>query len=178
MESLILLVLAHLIADFPLQTNTIYYLKMESSAGIILHSSIHALTAFLLTGLRWDLWYVWLFLLVTHAITDWAKLRYKSPTQWSGFLMDQFIHLMILVLIAVWQPGLSSPLPDWLVYSAFVLAWIPLILMFLWVYAGDVIDSTPDPSARVLWMRENLLQTSRLSGYPVLLAVLIGIVLT
>ncbi len=178
MHSLILLILAHLIADFPLQTNLIYSLKKESPAGIILHSSIHALTAFLLTGLRWDLWYVWLFLLVTHAITDWAKLSYKSPKQWSGFLVDQFIHLLFLVLIAIWQPGLTSPLPDWLIYSAFVLAWTPMILMFLWVYAGDVINSTPNPSARVRWMRENLLQASRLCGYPVLFAVLIGIVLT
>jgi hypothetical protein len=178
MESLIVLILAHLIADFPLQTNLIYYLKKESSAGILLHSGIHALTAFLLTGLRWELWYVWLFLWGTHAITDWAKLRYKSPKQWSGFLVDQLIHILVLVVIALWQPGLSSPLPDWLVFSAFVFAWIPLILMFLWVYAGDVITSNPNPPARIHWMREHLLRTSRLSGYPALVAVLIGLIAT
>lgn len=178
MDSLIVLILAHLIADFPLQTNTIYHLKKESVVGILLHSGIHALMAFLLTGLRWDLWYVWLFLWVTHALTDWAKLNYKSPKQWVGFLIDQFIHLLILFIIAIWQPGLSSPLPDWLIYSAFVFAWIPLILMFLWIYAGDVISSTQHPSGRILWMREHLLLTSRLAGYPALFAVLIGLILT
>lgn len=178
MDSLIVLILAHLIADFPLQTNSIYQLKKESTAGILLHSGVHALMAFLLTSLRWDLWYVWLFLLVTHAITDWAKLRSKLPNEWSGFLVDQIIHLLVLVVIALWQPGLSSPLPDWLLYSAFLLAWIPMILMFLWVYTGDFIATHPDPPPHIRWMREHLLRVSRVTGYPAVLAVLIGLILT
>ena len=175
MVALITLFLSHLIADFPLQTNYIYFLKKTSSWGIILHAAIHALVAFLLTGLRWDLWYVWLFLLGTHAIIDWAKLRYKSPKQWTGFLLDQLLHLLIMSIIVLWQPSLSSILPGWILYPAFVLAWIPAILMFLWVYASDVVRDHPNPSRTALWMRENLLQTSRLSGYPCLVLALGGL---
>lgn len=175
------MILAHLLADFPLQTNLLYQLKRSTTAGLWLHSSLHAVTAFLLTGLRWDLWYVWLFLLVSHALTDWAKLNSKIKKQWVGFLVDQAVHILVMVVITLWQPTLTSLLPPLLLYLAFLLAWIPAILMFLWVYADEVVDEVAQagsqPPGWALWMQANLLQTSRVAGYPGILVAILGVVL-
>lgn len=178
MQTIIPLFLAHLIADFPLQTNYLYDFKRVSSVGLFLHAGIHALTAFLLTGLRWDLWYVWLFLLLSHALTDWAKLRYKAPQQWLGFLLDQLIHLSIMVIIALWQPSLMTPLPAWLLLLTFFLAWIPAILMFIWVLSADVLRAKTSPPQWAVWVQDNMLQISRRSGYPALILVLLGLIFT
>lgn len=177
-ETLMTLFLAHLVADFPLQTNYLFQVKRNSTAGLLLHGGIHALTAFLLTGLRWDLWYVWLFLLGSHTLIDWAKLNYKSSIQWRSFLLDQFIHFLVLIMIALWQPELTSVLPAELLTICFLLAWIPAILMFLWIYSGDVSWTNTDPPTWVVWMQKNMLKTSRLSGYPILAIVLFGLILT
>ncbi|MFN2196937.1 MAG: DUF3307 domain-containing protein [Anaerolineales bacterium] len=182
MESTIALILAHLLADFPLQTNLLYELKRSTTAGLWLHSGMHAVTAFLLTGLRWDLWYVWLFLLVSHALTDWVKLNSKIKKQWVSFLVDQTVHILVMVLIARWQPTLTSALPRGILYPAFALAWLPAILMFLWVYADEVVHDLAQTHSRppnwARWMQANLLQTSRVSGYPAILVAIIGILLT
>jgi hypothetical protein len=179
MERLVTLILAHLLADFPLQTNLLYQLKRSTAAGLLLHSSLHAITAFLLTGLRWDLWYVWLVILVSHALTDWAKLNAKIRKQWVGFLVDQAVHILVMILIALWQPSLTSLLPAWILYLAFGLAWLPAILMFLWVYADERVQilaqEHSQPPQWALWMQANLLQTSRVSGYPGILVALLGI---
>lgn len=177
MEAIITLFLVHLIADFPLQTNYLYERKRTSILGLFLHAGVHALTAFLLTGLRWDLWYIWLFLLFSHALTDWAKLRYKAPQQWLGFLLDQLIHLTIMVIIALWQPNLVTPLPAWLLLLAFILAWIPAILMFVWVLSADVLRERMPPPRWAVWAQDNLLPISRYSGYPALILILLGLVL-
>lgn len=177
MPALLTLFLAHLIADFPLQTNYLYERKRASAVGLFLHAGIHALTAFLLTGLRWDLWYVWLFLLFSHALTDWAKLNYKAPKQWLGFLLDQLIHLAVMVVIALWQPTLTTPLPSWVLLLAFVLAWIPAVLMFTWVLSGDVLRDSASPPQWAVWTQKNMLRYSRISGYPALVIALLGLII-
>jgi hypothetical protein len=176
MEPILILFLVHFIADFPLQTNQVYHLKQSSFGGVLIHSAVHPLVALLITGFRLDLWYVWLFLLVSHAITDWTKLKYPSGRQWVSFLIDQAVHLFVMVLIAIWQPALTTPLPSWLLYLSFCLAWMPAGLMFGWVLAGDAVQSLPHPSSRVVWMQRNLLHLSRLSGYPIVALVLIGLI--
>lgn len=153
-EVLLTFFLTHLVADFPLQTNYLFQVKRKSTVGLLLHVSIHALTAFLLTGLRLDLWYVWFYLLVSHALIDWGKLQYKSSKQWGSFLLDQLAHFLVMIVIALWQPGLTSVLPTEILYSSFLLAWIPAILMFLWVYSGDVNGTKPNPPNWVVCMQK------------------------
>ncbi|MCI0398497.1 MAG: DUF3307 domain-containing protein, partial [Chloroflexi bacterium] len=73
MDTLATLLLAHLIADFPLQTNRIYALKIRSNAGIALHVGIHlAVTILLLKNALAD-WLLLLILAVSHFTLDWLK---------------------------------------------------------------------------------------------------------
>lgn len=168
LESYASLLLAHLIADFPLQTNLVYRLKSASNSGIALHAFIHVLTTFILTGARWDKWAVWLFLLGSHYFIDWAKLQWKATSQSTGFLIDQLTHLMVLFLVALWQPDLMSILPPWVFYLTFVYAWLPAVLMYLWVYANEMTEKLTQPSSRLVWMRQNLLRISHQSGFVLL----------
>lgn len=48
MSTFFILLLAHLLADFPLQTNRIFRLKVTSNAGLALHVLIHVAMAALL----------------------------------------------------------------------------------------------------------------------------------
>jgi hypothetical protein len=173
LESFVILLLAHLIADFPLQTDLIFRLKRQSQWGVALHASIHGMVTFLLTGFRWDLIHVWLVLTFAHYLIDTAKLKYNPPQQAAGFLIDQLAHVSVVLIIAIWQPGLTSILPDWVLYAAFIYAWIPATLMYIWVVAAEKAQKQAHPAERVSWMREHLLRWSQLAGIPLALVLLV-----
>ncbi|MFH1783850.1 MAG: DUF3307 domain-containing protein [bacterium] len=101
------LLLAHVLADFPLQFDSIFRMKTKSIWGIALHSLIFALCAMLLSipflhqGLMW--WYI-VFLSVAHLVTDKAKF-WLAEEGWENkkaFLLDQFIHIFWIGFISYW----------------------------------------------------------------------------
>lgn len=171
-ESFTILLLAHLVADFPLQSNWVYRLKNASNFGIALHSLIHVLAAIVLARDTVDFWWYWLFLFVTHFITDWVKLRVKTDQQWIGFLVDQFVHLSVVIIMALMKPNLSSVLPPPALYSLLILGFVPAILMFYWIWALDQGKEKADTSPQLAWMQQNLLRVSQWSGYPVVVLML------
>lgn len=96
------LLLAHFIADFPVQTNKIYFLKTKYPWGSFLHSGI-----FVSLGALW-LWPVWnrpdfwlflLFLFISHGLQDLLKIIYnqehRHDTIWL-FLLDQVLHIAFI----------------------------------------------------------------------------------
>ncbi|MDD5131055.1 MAG: DUF3307 domain-containing protein [bacterium] len=96
------LLLAHFIADFPLQTNEIYFLKTKYSWGSLLHSGIFAATSALLLWPLWgrpDFWLFLLFLFVSHGLQDLLKIIYNRKnsrdTIWL-FLLDQVLHIAFI----------------------------------------------------------------------------------
>lgn len=96
---LIQLVLAHLLTDFVLQpTSWIQHKRKYKGKSYFL--IIHALLAGLFTLLflqRLDLWYIALFISVTHYFIDWWKLR-QSSDNLTYFLLDQLFHLIIIAI--------------------------------------------------------------------------------
>lgn len=161
------LLLAHLIADFPLQSNWIYRLKNASNVGIALHSLIHVLAAVVLARDTFHFWWYWLFLFVTHFITDWVKLRVKTAKQWIGFLVDQLVHLSVVIIMVWMKPDLTSVLPLTVLYPLLILGFVPAIFMFYWIWALDQGKEKAKTSPRLAWMQQHLLRVSQLSGYPV-----------
>lgn len=163
METFTALYLAHLIADFPLQTNRIYRLKTESNRGVLLHVAIHILVASILIEDAFANWYVLLVLGVAHFLIDWTKLQYSGHRQTPGFLLDQFAHLMTIVLIAFWRPDLTAVLPMRLMAWSIVLVLLPATLVFLWVWATDVhLDSPENRAAK--WACRSLLPIAHQLG--------------
>ena len=98
------LLLAHFIADFPLQFAKVYRMKVEPK-GALLHGSIFVSIAILLCfpflnrALMWD--FLILFGII-HSIQDWAKvelcLKYKVNNI-GIFLLDQILHVGVLTTI-------------------------------------------------------------------------------
>ena len=93
---LIKLILSHLVTDFILQPKSWVDdrdQKHYASVKLYLHGLVTALLAWILIG--WQYWPVALIILFTHTIIDgWKSYRQKNVTY---FLVDQLLHLMILV---------------------------------------------------------------------------------
>jgi hypothetical protein len=99
------LLLAHIIADFPLQTDAVFAVKRDIKWGVFLHGTLFLLTALLLTGpyLRFPaviggLVFLWLF----HVAVDKTKLELAGRglgDHLGYFLLDQALHIGAIVLI-------------------------------------------------------------------------------
>src|SRR4051812_1075971 len=90
---------AHLLADFPFQTNRIFSWKTRSFAGVLVHAAVVVLTSTimlwpaLVTG---DRWVILSFLGIAHAVQDHLKVVYSRNSGKDGlapYLLDQLGHL-------------------------------------------------------------------------------------
>lgn len=108
------LLLAHLLADFPLQFETVFELKKRGMAGIMLHSGIWTVVAIILTPhLALNL-LAWLFFFISHTIIDWAKIKGteripKLDNLWM-FLLDQLLHIAVIYLAVGFWPDSNKPI--------------------------------------------------------------------
>lgn len=99
------MLLAHLAADFVLQFEELYQLKLRSFLGQLLHVLIHGILAALLIlpYLNEPIVISFIiFMVVEHLLQDLAKYYFtqKIPTQrFILFIADQFFHVAILLLI-------------------------------------------------------------------------------
>lgn len=101
MSILALLILAHLLADYPLQGDFMAKAKnpLAPIPGcpwltiLLSHAAIHAGFVWLITGV----WWLAAIELFVHALTDYAKCRNEI-----GFNTDQAIHIGCKVLFAAW----------------------------------------------------------------------------
>lgn len=137
MMTITTLLLAHLVADFPLQTNSIVKMKNNGFKGLGLHVLIHVLVLALLIKNPLHYWPMLLILATAHFITDWAKVHMHHKLQTPGFIADQIIHILTLVILASIMPEVQSTLPEWFLFPAIILALIPAFLTLFWVIAGD-----------------------------------------
>jgi len=99
------LLLAHVIADFPLQFTSIYRFKIKSPSGPFLHSALFSLLAIPLVWPYWNLTRMWefiFFLWLIHGIQDWLKVvifeKYRMDNLWV-FLLDQTLHVGFLAML-------------------------------------------------------------------------------
>ena len=118
-ETFTTILTAHLLGDFILQTN--WMVKHKRNVGVLLfHVAVVTTASWLLMGS-----FQWLILLViflTHLGMD-AIRAYRMSDSPVPFLIDQFVHLAVLVGLACffpggatsgwWATGLKAGLPDW-----------------------------------------------------------------
>lgn len=110
-----LLVLAHLVADFPLQSARVYRLKMMHLAGQLPHAGIALATmgvaCYPLSG-DWSFWAFATAVALLHLLIDALKVDLGERSAWGGslwaFLLDQSLHLAVLALVVL-TPLPSSP---------------------------------------------------------------------
>jgi len=99
------LLLAHFIADFPLQTKRFYQFKLRGAEGSFVHSAIFAVLAAALLYPCWKvplLWDFLLFLWLVHGLQDWMKLttaeRLGVDNMYT-FLADQLLHIGFMAIV-------------------------------------------------------------------------------
>lgn len=136
---LIKLILAHLLADFVLQSKKWIddrYNRHFSSPWLYVHALVSAALSLLFIGMQY--WYFVLVIFVTHTLIDgWKSYRPKTIVY---FLIDQALHL--LVIGACWYYAfhtiddikevakqLSADNRFWLVTTAYVLLSFPAGIM-------------------------------------------------
>ena len=109
MVSLKLLLIAHLIGDFFLQPVKLVEQKKNSIKGLIIHTIIYTLMivlVLLLFGNIWEIIFWTLFILVSHSLIDYFRIKFTKKFNnndfsfWS-FIIDQFIHVLLLVTISL-----------------------------------------------------------------------------
>lgn len=98
------LYLAHLLADFLLQFDELYQLKVKSIAGHILHALMHAVLSAVLVFPYLGDPFIWIFIFlisVLHMLQDYWKYHWRGPKKYGFpiFLADQLFHLLWISLI-------------------------------------------------------------------------------
>lgn len=117
------LILAHLLADFPFQTNKIFSVKIKYAWGVLLHCSIVWLTCMVVMYPymhHFRMQILILLLTITHIFQDKAKIRYNLKIEnnnvWT-FVFDEIIHVFIILLVSIDAYDLVPKIgfmPDWL----------------------------------------------------------------
>jgi hypothetical protein len=166
MDLLATLLLGHLIADFPLQANWVYRLKNRHWAGVLLHAAIHCLVTGVLIKDSLTYWPMLVVLGSTHFATDWLKLRIRFKFQSVGFVLDQIAHVLVLLLLVAWAPGMTGTLTPALLYPVVGYALVPAVLMFSSVLAADLGCIASDPSGRLENKVSELVLLSHMAGFP------------
>lgn len=102
MEIFLKLLIAHILSDFFLQPS-LWVLEKRKSPGkskfFYFHLLITGILAYAALG-RWENWVYILFLVGTHGLIDYFKLKYFDEGLWP-FLIDQFLHIAILAGLAI-----------------------------------------------------------------------------
>lgn len=117
---------------------------MRHWIGLVVHALIHGLVTALLIVDPLAHWLPLTALALLHLATDWLKPQLRFGRRWLAFLVDQLIHLMILLDIALLSPGLSSALQPTPLYLALAGALIPALSTLTAILLTDM-DETASP---------------------------------
>ncbi|HAM38693.1 MAG: hypothetical protein A2474_05435 [Elusimicrobia bacterium RIFOXYC2_FULL_34_12] len=105
------LLLAHLLADFTFQTNRIAKWKRENISGVFFHVLIFLFFAVAINYQylpQKDFALALLLLAVSHVIEDqwrvYSITKYNSPDNLGFFLWDQFVHVLLIFVLAPKNP--------------------------------------------------------------------------
>ena len=122
MNPILYLLLAHFVADYPLQPSKLVEFKKRDYLGILLHCLIHMALLILVLLPFLHLKSVWIgiaVIFVTHNIIDYFKISFdkKYPAcRLVCYLLDQTMHMIVIALVSVYLWRLS-PQFSWGIYT-------------------------------------------------------------
>jgi len=99
------LILAHIIADFPMQTNQIFKVKMNTQWGVILHTLIVLIFSVLFAFPYLEDTKVIIIIIIiflSHTVIDKLKMEYSKKTENQSIrilLLDQVLHIAIIAVL-------------------------------------------------------------------------------
>ncbi len=105
------LILAHFLADFLFQPRCLVNYKLTHFGGVLLHGFIHLVTYALILFPFWNeprVFWAILFIAALHVLVDQVRIQLnRRPTTnlWISYVLDQVIHLTVIVLVSVYYIG-------------------------------------------------------------------------
>lgn len=174
-DILLKLLCAHFLCDFAFQSNDICRLKRlplfkkntlrsVSYKSHICHSLIHSVFAYILV-FQYTLWIPFICLFLAHISIDVVKSRIQN-CGFNGFLIDQLVHVFVLVVlwIVFFQHRISYPFwfPNslstyfnnsniWIYILAYILVLTPSsVFLYLFMKKYITIDRKPNQSNTTL----------------------------
>jgi hypothetical protein len=109
------LLTAHLIGDFVLQTR--YDVMHKARLPVLIkHASTIAVLSWVFTG-SLGLWFILPWIGITHGATDYVKAKYGDMigNPFNTFLIDQFVHILVIAVTAVAVPAMLMYESAWMV---------------------------------------------------------------
>ncbi len=139
------LLLAHFVADYPLQPGWMARQKIHFKV-LLLHVTIHFITMLVIVwGAAPQLWPYLLALAGIHFLIDTGKNTVvKLRPQWiSGpYLIDQTFHYLSIGLIAVWIDRSATPFNLPLSQTVAIIAVGYLLVSYVWLISERVLTSS------------------------------------
>ncbi len=180
------LLLAHIISDFILQGAYIANNKkgkaLKNIVALTIHSSIHAILAYLFVG---DIRYYFLpiTIFLTHFIIDYIKSNYMAD-KLRYFFIDQFLHIIVILLIWLYLAQINidtifatiNPIIQsntvWIILLSYILILQPTsvtleVFFKRWSRSnsGLSLNGLPDAGKWIGYFERILILTLILSGY-------------
>lgn len=176
MHLLTTLLLAHLFADFPLQTNGLAKLKKESLAGVFLHVLVYIAITTLFLVHPFDYWVLIVGLGIVHFCIDALKTRYKQTFEPYYFVFDQCLHLLSIGLatylaLTYYYPPPTSIVPPGVATIALICALLLAFMVFCWVWVNSLSEERVQNHFLLKWAKHQMLELEQRIGL-----VLIGFV--
>src|SRR5690606_24925674 len=102
--------LAHFLGDFIFQSDRWVKekeIRKHKSPKLYLHALLHGLFSLLLVA-EIEFWPYAAMIIFSHLFIDWAKLIFqKNSNSKSWFIIDQLMHLLILVIVTLMWTGIK-----------------------------------------------------------------------
>ncbi|MBX3016076.1 MAG: DUF3307 domain-containing protein [Caldilineaceae bacterium] len=183
MDLLIMLLIAHLFADFPLQTNALAKFKETNWRGVLAHVGVHLLVMTLLIYNSLHYWPLILGIGLVHFTIDLGKLIYPGSKGIGYFLFDQSLHLLTLLFAAyiaqqVWQPAPVGILPQAWLLPTLSAACIPALMVLFWVWTNTLSQEYIAQVQILQWSKHQILGLEQRFGQFLIGLVLLEFVLT
>jgi hypothetical protein len=110
------LIIAHLFADFILQSNRLITWKTKRITGVLTHVGIFAIVALLLLFpylIFWETWAIVILVSIFHLIIDQTKINIalRFDTYALPFITDQMLHFLSLIIGGYYLNTLPLVLP-------------------------------------------------------------------
>ncbi|MEZ4732600.1 MAG: DUF3307 domain-containing protein [Caldilineaceae bacterium] len=173
MHLFITLLIAHLFADFPLQTNKLAKLKETHWVGVLLHVLVHMAVTMLLIRNSQTYWPLIGGIGVVHFVIDGLKLLCPAKKGVLYFLLDQLLHLLTLAIASyiaqqVWHTFHPGILPDqWLLLILFA-ALIPALMVLFWIWTNTLNQEYVAQISVLYWTKHQLLGLEQRIGLVII----------
>jgi len=141
------LILAHFLADYPLQPGVLVRFKYKSFIGILLHTIIHVAVISLvcLPFINSEKVYLGLAIIfVTHLLIDCSKIaceqHFPKINKFILYVLDQVLHYLILIAVSIFLIGKIEPWlsGNWFLYYSDKTLVSFILVLVLVTYFYDV----------------------------------------